>query len=54
MDEAHDCAPAVRHDFIDAQHAFEDVENLTGGIPLPKQRLAGREGLCRLTLEDVL
>ncbi len=54
IDKAHDCAPAVRQDFVDAQHPLDDIEDLAGLIAFPDQRFTGRKRLGGLSHEKVL
>ena len=54
IDEAHDRASTVRQNFVDAQYAFQDIEDLAGLIALPEQGFAGRKRFVDLSVEKVL
>ena len=43
IEKAHDRASTVRQDFVDPQHALQDIGDLVGLIAFPDQRIAGRE-----------
>ncbi len=53
MNETHDGATAVRHNPVNAHHAFQHVENLPRLVALPEERRSRRQGLSRLALEEV-